>query len=161
MLIPRPPLAFGAATLPALAPLAALADEPALLPNGSTGAQPVDLLYVLGVLGVLGFGGLQVFRSFFPENFSSDEYLERSPTSGVRLPSIPFLGDGAPAQSSPEEAAEELRVRLQEAAQAGDLATAYRLEKELIQLLSESGVRYIVEDDPDAEDSREALPKNW
>ena len=68
-----------------------------------------------------------------------------------------FGGDDVSA--SPEEAAEVLRQKLQRAAAAGDLATAYRLEKELIQLLAESGVRYIVEEPESTE--QESMPKNW
>ena len=110
----------------------------------------------VGVFAVLALGGSQIFSSAFPEAIApKDEFRPPMPT-----PKVPFFS-GPPGGQSPEVAAEELRQRLQAAAADGDLKTAYRLEKELIQLLAESGVRYMVEDDPDSEDSKEDLPTNW
>ena len=110
--------------IPLLPPMASttalLADT---LPNGSTGALPSDLLYIGGVVAVAAFGGRQVFDSVFAEN---EEY--RPPLPG----NLPFLGDGA--REDPAARAEALRQRLQTAAQAGDIETAYRTEKELKQV---------------------------
>ena len=125
------------------------------LPNGSTGAQPVDLLYSFGVLAVIFAGGRQVFDSTFAEN---SEYVPPMPGSlPGPLGKLPFLG-GQEAPEDPEAACEDLRVRLQEAAQAGDIETAFRLEKELKQLLAETGIRYIVDE---GSENNEQLPKNW
>jgi len=117
-----------------------------LLAADVPGAQPVDLLYIGGVVAVLGFGGRQVFDSAFAEN--TNEYR----------PPLPFFGGRSTSAADPAEMAESLRQRLQEAAEAGDLETAFRLEKELKQLLAESGVRYVVEKDGDRKDG---LPENW
>ena len=67
MLLPRLLTLAGASAPAAHDPptFALLADA---LPNGSVGAQPVDAIFALGTLAVLGFAGRQVFDSLFPEN---------------------------------------------------------------------------------------------
>lgn len=147
-----------AASAPAL--VTSLLADTELLPNGSTGALPSDLIYVVGVVGVLVLGGLQVFDSTFAEN--SETFVPPMPGSASGLRGLPVVGGflssmlGAP--DNPEEACEALRQRLQEAAEAGDLDTAFKLEKELKQLLADTGVRYLV-DEPS--EQTEALPDNW
>lgn len=93
---------------------------------------------------VLAFGARQVFDSIFAEN---DEY---------KPPNVFGFGGGI---ANPEEQAEKLRQRLQAAAQAGDLGEARRLEKELIQLLSDTGVRYMVDDGDTTK--QEQMPDKW
>lgn len=137
-----------------------------------------------------------VFDSAFAEN--TNEYR----------PPLPFFAGRSADSTDPAEVAESLRQRLQEAAEAGDLETAfrcvdstssarldsrcamcgsasepqraatlvkpaltlahtntdtlpcasYRLEKELKQLLAETGVRFVVEKDGERKDG---LPENW
>ena len=117
------------------------------------GPQFVDIFYVGGVFAVAAFGGRQDFDSAFAEN--TDEF--RPPMPG-QLPgplrNLPFIGGGE--RGDPEEEAEMLRQKVQEAAEAGDMETAFRTEKELKQLLAETGVRYM------ADESREEnLPERW
>ena len=132
---------------------------PQVLPNGGVGAQPTDLIYVVGVLGVLLLGGLQIFDSTFAENTQS--FVPPMPGSASGLRGLPVIGPalsrvfGAP--DDPEAACEALRQRLQAAAEAGDLETAFRLEKELKQMLADTGVRYVVED----KSGSDSLPENW
>jgi hypothetical protein len=83
------------------------------------------------------------------------------PGSASGLRGLPVIGPalsrvfGAP--DDPEAACEALRQRLQAAAEAGDLETAFRLEKELKQMLADTGVRYVVED----KSGSDSLPENW
>ena len=124
------------------------------------GAQPVDLLYILGVVGVAAFGVRQVFDSAFPEN--SDEYVPPMVGSGLPNPlkNVPFVGGGQ-EPADPAEQAEQLRVRLLAAAEAGDLRTAYNLEKELKNLMASTGMRLVVDDEFAKSEDTEDLPDRW
>jgi hypothetical protein len=148
-----------------LLPMAAMQASPLGVAQASTllavevmGPQVNDIFYIGGVLVVLGFGGRQVFDSVFAE--STDEYQPPILTPSKLLSNLPFIGSGA--NENPEEDAEDLRQRMMAAANAGDLETAYRLEKEMKNLLAESGVRFIVEDDGDySAQKEEKLPDKW
>ena len=157
-----PMIAFASTAPPSvsLVPTTLFAEAlPQVLPNGGVGAQPTDLIYVVGVLGVLMLGGLQIFDSTFAENTQS--FVPPMPGSASGLRGLPVIGPalsrvfGAP--DDPEAACEALRQRLQAAAEAGDLETAFRLEKELKQMLADTGVRYVVED----KSGSDSLPENW
>ena len=147
--------------LPTLALLSA-PPQPAVLAASNLlavevpGAQPVDIFYIAGVVVVLGFGAKIVFDSAFPEN--TDEYVPPMPGSlPGPLKNLPFIGDGGkdPAQ------AEALRQKLLAAAEAGDLETAYRTEKELKNLMAESGMRLVVDDEFQRSEDAEPLPDKW
>jgi hypothetical protein len=129
---------------PAPLPTLLISEAPAV-----PGPQLVDAFYITGVLAVAAFGLRQVFDSTFAEN--TDEFSPPMPGA-----TFPFMGDEK--RADPEEAAEALRQRLQAAAEAGDLETAFRLEKELVQLLAETGVRYMVDDE---NAPSEKLPDRW
>lgn len=121
------------------------------------GAQPVDVFYILGVAGVAAFGLRQVFDSAFPEN---DEFVPPSPISlPGPLKDLPIIGTRAIA--NPADEAERLRQELLAAAEAGDLKTAYRLEKELKNLMAETGMRLVVDDEFQRSEDDEALPDRW
>ena len=136
-----------------------LASSPAstsLLAVEVPGAQPSDIFYIAGVIGVFAFGARQVFDSAFPEN---EEYVP--PMAGTLpgpLKNLPFIGGES---ADPAEKAERLRQQLQAAAQAGDLKTAYKLEKELKNVMAESGIRFIVDDEFQQSEDTEQLPDNW
>ena len=140
-------------------PLTLLAAAPAtssLLAVEVPGAQPVDIFYVLGVGLVAAFGVRQVFDSAFPEN--TNEYRPPLATS-LPGPLRNLLGDAA--MSNPEAKAEQIRQELYAAAQAGDLETAYAKEKELKNLMAETGIRFIVEDEFQQSEDKEQLPDRW
>ena len=142
------PLSLGAGLAPSV-----------LLAYEVPGPQFTDLFYIGGVLVVLGFGGRQVFDSVFAE--STNEYQPPMLTPTNLLSKLPFIGNDE-ANQNPEQVAEDLRQRMMAAANAGDLETAYRLEKEMKNLLAESGVRFIVEDDGDySARKEEKLPDKW
>ena len=160
MLIAHPLLTTLSSTL-AVAPSLAIAPLPAAfssttllaeLSNGGSGAQPSDLIYIVGVLGVMAFGGIQIFASTFAEN--DVEFVPPMPGT-MPEPLKRLFGGG---KENPEEACEALRLQLQASAQAGDLETAFRLEKELKQKLAETGIRYVVDEQSE---STESLPDNW
>jgi hypothetical protein len=132
------------AVLPSLTALAA--QQP-----GLAGPQLGDFVYIGAVLAIGVFGAMQVFASSFPEDDN-----EFAPPMLSKLPSMlnPFGSDSP--KRPPEEVAEELRERIQEAAAAGDIEAAFYLEKELKQLMAESGVRF----QADAK-SEEQLPDKW
>ena len=134
-------------------------DSTLLLAVTVPGPQPQDLFYIGGVLAVGAFGARQVFDSIFAE--STDEYQPPLPGSlPGPLKDIPFIGNRQ--TQDPAEAAESLRQQLLTAADAGDLKLALKLEKDLKNLLAETGVRMIVEDDGDySPEKQERLPKNW
>ena len=74
------------------------------------------------------------------------------------LKNLPFIGDGA---RDPAAEAEALRLKLLAAAEAGDLATAYRTEKELKNLMAESGMRLVVDEEFQQSEDTEQLPDRW
>ena len=116
------------------------------------GPQPVDLIYILGVLAVGAFAARNFFDSIFPEN---DEYVPPMPALS-KIPIIGALFEDPAGGMDPAEKAEELRQKIAAAAAAGDIETAYYTEKELKQLLAETGVRYMA----DAV-REEDLPEKW
>ena len=125
-----------------------------LVADAAPGPQLSDLFYIVGVIAVIAFGARQVFDSIFPEN---DEYVPPMPT----LSSLPVIGglfDDPTGGMDPAEKAEELRAIITRAAAEGDIETAYRTEKQLKQLLAETGVRFMVDDDAAQEEN---LPKKW
>lgn len=126
---------------------------PTVVATEVPGAQPVDLLYILGVGGVAAFAVRSVFDSAFPEN--TNEYVP--PTTGT-LRGLPFIGGD---QADPAEEAERLRQQLLAAAEAGDLKTAYEKEKELKNLMAETGMRLIVDDEFQRSEDAESLPDRW
>ena len=122
------------------------------------GAQPQDLFYIVGVFAVAAFGGRAVFDSSFPEN---DEFVPPKPTlPGLPGPlqNIPFFGGNA---ADPASEAEDLRQRLLIAAEAGDLREAYQLEKQLKNLMAESGMRLVVDEQYQQTEDAEQLPDKW
>lgn len=151
-------LPTAASYLSASAPVVAPPLPAVLLAAEVPGPQFVDLFYIGGVVAVAAFGGRQVFDSVFAEN--TNEYQPPLPSPSSLLSKLPFVGGGS--DENPEEVAEDLRQRMMAAANAGDLETAYRLEKEMKNVLAESGVRFIVEDDGDySPDKEEKLPSKW
>ena len=128
--------------------LQAVPSSSLLLAATVPGPQFEDIFYIGGVFLALAFGGRQVFDSVFAED--TNEYK----------PPMPTIFGKVDAQQDSAAAAEDLRQRLMVAAEAGDLETAFRLEKELKNLLAESGVRYIVDDDENySAKKEEKLPK--
>lgn len=99
-----------------------------------------DAAYTIGLLVVVSLVARSVFDSVFIEN---DATTPDKPA--FRLPN-PF-GGGRVAED-PTLEAERIRTALQAAAQAGDIETAYRLEKELKQFLWENNVVYEVNVQP-------------
>lgn len=99
-----------------------------------------DLAYGLGLLAVVSLVGRSVFDSVFIEN---DATTPDKPA--FRLPN-PF---GGGEREDPTIEAERLRQALQDAAQAGDLERAYKLEKELKQFLWDNNVVYEVDVEPE------------
>jgi hypothetical protein len=134
-----PPCHFAAATLIA-------AEVP--------GAQPQDFFYILGVGAVAAFGIRQFYDSWFPEN---NEYVP--PIPGAMPGPLKNILGGSDADPAVE--AERLRQELLAAAEAGDLKTAYRLEKELKNYLAETGMRLVVDDEFQRSEDVEALPDRW
>ena len=121
------------------------------------GAQPVDVLYILGVGSVAAFAVRSVFDSAFPEN--TNEYVP--PTTGTLRGPLDALLGGDAANADPAEQAEKLRQQLLAAAEAGDLKTAYQKEKELKNLMAETGMRLIVDDEYQQSEDAESLPERW
>ena len=122
------------------------------------GAEPQDALYIIGVISVFAFAVKNVFDSAFPEN--TNEFVPPM----VGAPTLPgplkdLIGGGAGAD--PAEEAERLRLQLQAAAEAGDLKTAFQLEKDLKNLMAESGMRFIVDDEYQQSEDAEQLPDKW
>lgn len=144
--------------LPSALPLALGAPVPSILLAAEVpGAQPVDIFYIAGVLGVAAFGARQVFDSAFPEN--TDEYVP--PLAGSLPGPLASIFGGKDASIPPAERAEKLRARLQAAAEEGDIEVAYRLEKELKNLMAETGIRFVVDDQFQRSEDEEALPPRW
>ena len=191
MLVAPPALPAAASLASSLSPPAALlpaatstliAEGQQVMMTGQVGAQPVDFLYVAGVLAAFAFGARQLFDSSFPEN--EDEFKPPMPGLGM-LDGL--LGRESMSKEEAERRAEELRAKLQQAAAEGDVETAYRTEKELkqarhmhadahagptpaaadadhcmlarAQLMLETGVRYMVNDADGP--TTDKLPKNW
>ena len=124
------------------------------------GAQPIDLLYIIGVVSVAAFAVKNVFDSAFPEN--TNEFVPPmvgAPTLPGPLKDLPFVGGGT--RADPAEEAERLRLQLQAAAEAGDLKRAFELEKDLKNLMAESGMRFIVDDEYQQSEDAEQLPDKW
>lgn len=99
-----------------------------------------DAAYTVGLLAVVGLVARSVFDSVFIEN---DATTPDKPA--FKLPN-PF--GGARDAADPILEAERIRAALQAADQAGDIETAYKLEKELKQFLWENNVVYEVDVQP-------------
>ncbi len=121
--------------------------QPAAAPARRPRAPPptadalADGAYTVGVLAVLTLVGRSVFDSVFIENDST--------TPGKPKLSFPMPGlFGGASAEDPTLEAERIRIRMQAAAQAGDLELAFRLEKELKQFLWDNNVVYEVDIKP-------------
>ena len=88
-----------------------------------------DLLYGVGCIGALTFAFKNVFDSIFFEN------------EGFRPP-MPVLKNPFAPKVDPIEQAENLRLQMQAAIEAQDMEAAFRIEKEIKQLMMETGIRY-------------------
>ena len=120
------------------------------------GAQPQDIFYIAGVIGVAAFGVRQVFDSAFPEN--TNEYVPPTPGKLPGIDNLPFFGGSG---LSPADEAEQLRQQLLAAAEAGDLKEAYQLEKKLKNLMAETGMRLVVDEEFQRSEDAEKLPEKW
>lgn len=93
------------------------------------GNLALDLLYGAGCVGALTFAFKNVFDSIFFEN---DGF--RPP---MLVPKNPFAEEVDPIVQ-----AESLRQQMQAAIEAQDMAAAYKIEKEIKQLMMETGIRF-------------------
>lgn len=99
-----------------------------------------DFAYVLAVSSVLFFALRNVFDSVFTENEALGlDSTFRPPDLTASKLSIPFLQSNDP---DPVAKAEQLRERMQIAIEEQDMVGAYNIERELKQLMAESGIRF-------------------
>ena len=103
----------------------------------SEGNLALDLLYGAGCIAALNFAFKNVFDSIFFEN---DGFT----------PPMPVLKNPFSPEVDPIVQAEGLRQQMQAAIAAQDMVEAYRVEKELKQLMMESGIRFEADGPDDA-----------